>query len=299
MTDLEYEKKAGQYLSAIEDGLARILKPEEPVLQGNVLSAMAYSVLGGGKRIRGSLTLAFMELCGGEWEKALSYACGVEMIHAYSLIHDDLPCMDNDSLRRGKPACHIQFGEANALLAGDALLTLAFETLAKAELPAEANLEAIKILSQAAGAYGMVGGQVIDLESEGRRIDLDTLRELQRLKTGKLIKAAAQLGCVAAGASAIQMEKAVRYAESIGLSFQIIDDILDAVGDELQLGKPVGSDERNHKTTYVTLFGAEKAADLAKEVTEQGVSALSGFTGRDANMAFLQMLAGSLLHRLK
>lgn len=201
----------------------------------------------------------------------MSLACAVEMVHAYSLIHDDLPCMDNDDFRRGKPSCHKAFGEANALLAGDGLLTLAFETAASAKLPESARLEAVRILSQAAGVAGMIGGQVIDLESEGRQISTELLDTLYALKTGALLRAAAALGCIAGNAPQAIHSAAEAYATAYGLAFQITDDILDVVGDAEKLGKPVGSDGENRKTTYVTLFGIDGARQRAAEQIQRAM----------------------------
>ena len=228
--------------------------PQEAVFQ-----AMRYSLLDVGR------------MSDADPEGAMSLACAVEMVHAYSLIHDDLPCMDNDDFRRGKPSCHKAFGEANALLAGDGLLTLAFETAASAKLPESARLEAVRILSQAAGVAGMIGGQVIDLESEGRQISAELLDTLYALKTGALLRAAAALGCIAGNAPQAIHSAADAYATAYGLAFQITDDILDVVGDAEKLGKPVGSDGENRKTTYVTLFGIDGARQRAAEQIQRAM----------------------------
>ena len=245
---------------------------------GTVCDAMRYSLQNGGKRIRPVLTLEFCRVCGGNVEAALPFAKAVEMIHTYSLIHDDLPCMDDDGLRRGKPSCHVEFGEAFALLAGDALLTLAFETLVTASLPAERKVEACSLLSKAAGFAGMVGGQELDLQNEGCDIPVELLRKTDALKTGALIKAACLLGCVAADASQDQRNAASVYAENIGLAFQIVDDILDVTGSTETLGKPAGSDEENDKTTYVSLLGLKESKRLADELTQKAVKALTVFS---------------------
>lgn len=230
-----------------------------------VFQAMRHSLLDAGKRLRAAFVLEFGRISGADPEGAMSLACAVEMVHAYSLIHDDLPCMDNDDFRRGKPSCHKAFGEANALLAGDGLLTLAFETAASAKLPESARLEAVQILSRAAGASGMIGGQVIDLESEGRQISAELLETLYAMKTGALLRAAAALGCIAGNAPQEIRRAADVYAAAYGLAFQITDDILDVVGDTEKLGKPVGSDGENQKTTYTTLFGIDGARRRAEE----------------------------------
>lgn len=243
--------------------------PQEAVFQ-----AMRYSLLDAGKRLRAALVLEFGRMSDADPEGAMSLACAVEMVHAYSLIHDDLPCMDNDDFRRGKPSCHKAFGEANALLAGDGLLTLAFETAASANLPESARLEAVRILSQAAGVAGMIGGQVIDLESEGRQISTELLDTLYALKTGALLRAAAALGCIAVNAPQAIHSAADAYATAYGLAFQITDDILDVVGDAEKLGKPVGSDGENRKTTYVTLFGIDGARQRAAEQIQRAMQSV-------------------------
>jgi geranylgeranyl diphosphate synthase type II len=261
-----------------------------------VSAAMRYSLEGGGKRIRPCLTLEFCRVCGSDPRAALPFAAAVEMVHTYSLIHDDLPCMDDDDLRRGKPSCHIQFGEANALLAGDGLLTLAFETLAKAALPADRIAEACATLAAAAGHRGIIGGQTMDLENEGRAVSLETLRQTDARKTGALIRAACLLGCIAAGASPSQRETAADYANGLGMAFQIVDDILDVTGDTATLGKPAGSDETQHKSTYVTLCGLDGAKRDARAFTDAAVKALDAFG--EAGDA-LRALALSLCERKK
>lgn len=262
--------------------------------QDIVRDAMLYSLQNGGKRVRPMLTLAFCSVCGGDVQAALPFACAVEMIHTYSLIHDDLPCMDDDDLRRGKPSCHKQFGEANALLAGDGLLTLAFETVTKAENIAPADIgRAVRVLSRLAGYGGMIGGQVIDLLSEEKSVDYDTLHRIDNLKTGALIKAAALLGCIAAGITDETILRAAEtYAENIGFAFQIVDDILDVTADTETLGKPVGSDEKNEKSTFVKLLGLEKCRQLANDLTAQAISALKAMPGDTAFLCdFARQLA--------
>lgn len=261
-----------------------------------VSEAMKYSVRNGGKRIRPMLTLEFCKACGAEPEKALPFACAVEMIHTYSLIHDDLPCMDDDDYRRGKPSCHIAFGEANALLAGDALLTLAFETAVKADIAAENVVRAVKELSYSAGILGMVGGQVLDLQNENKALTLSELEQIHNLKTGELIRVACVLGCVAAGADEEKIKAAEAYAKGIGLTFQIVDDILDVTSDAETLGKPIGSDAENQKTTYVSLLGIEKSKEVAAELTRKAKAALAVY---DENTEALSLLADNLLIRKK
>lgn len=257
---------SGQYAGMIDRALERYL----PGPTGNgVNEAMRYSALNGGKRVRPFLTLEFCRVCGASVERALPFACAVEMVHAYSLIHDDLPCMDDDSVRRGKPSCHKAFGEANALLAGDALLTLAFETvLGAGQISPENRVKAGLALSRAAGHAGMIGGQAVDIRIDQCGADLNTLIETDKLKTGRLIEAAAVLGCLAAGADSKKTDAAGKYASHIGLAFQIVDDLLDS-------GQEDGG--RDEKPTYVTLMGAEKAAEKISELTAKAREALEIF----------------------
>ncbi len=267
-------------------------------LQTVVAEAMAYACADGGKRIRPVLTLEFCRLCGGNPEAAMPAAAAIEMIHSYSLVHDDLPCMDNSLLRRGKPSTHAVYGETMALLAGDGLLNLAFETILspknRGSLTAEGVLGAASALADAAGIEGMVGGQVIDLANEGKQIDLATLEALQRGKTAALLIAACVMGARLAGATPALEQAARTFGEGIGLSFQIIDDILDVTADAAKLGKPVGSDAENEKTTYVSLLGLEEARRLAAQRTDEAVEALAVF-GDAADS--LRQLATALLNR--
>lgn len=263
------------YLDEINSALKEYLPTADDV----VSQAMRYSVENGGKRIRPALLLEFCRVCGGDYKKAVPFACALEMIHTYSLIHDDLPCMDNDDFRRGKPSCHIAFGEEYALLAGDALLTLAFETAMKSNLSAEITVKAAKELAKAAGVMGMVGGQVLDLQNEGKKVGISDLQKTDELKTGELIRAACVLGCVCAGADDKKIAAAEKYAHDIGIAFQIVDDILDVTSDEETLGKPIGSDEENQKSTYVSLLGIEKSRKTAEELTLNAQKALDAFDG--------------------
>ncbi len=253
-----------------------------------VVDAMRYSLLQGGKRIRPTMLLEFFALCGGEKERALPFAAALECIHTYSLIHDDLPCMDDDDLRRGKPSCHRAFDEATALLAGDGLLTLAFETAANApDLPPQRVVSALSLLARRAGVVGMIGGQVIDLQSEGKDISLERVTEMYARKTGALLCAAAEIGCLLAGATPEQLAAARQYAEAVGLAFQIVDDLLDAEGDTATLGKPVGSDEKNEKSTYVRLVGVPAAKRTVGELTANAKAALAAFSGDTQPLAAL------------
>ncbi len=288
-----------QYQTMLEKKLESYL-PEEGTQQADVAEAMRYSLLDGGKRIRPVLLMEFCRVCGGDPEKVLPFACAVEMIHTYSLIHDDLPCMDDDSMRRGRPSNHIMFGEASALLAGDALLTMAFEIMSSKEaveaVGAERAVRASHILAFRAGASGMIGGQQIDLMSEGRGISLDTLRTMDEKKTSALISAACRMGCALAGAGEEKEEAAGRYAWSMGLAFQIVDDILDATGTQEELGKPVHSDAERDKNTYVSFMGLTEASEEAQRLTQEAVKQLDAF-GEEA--AFLKELTNELCSRRK
>lgn len=277
-----------RYTALIETYLAGCFCEEAP--QKELFDAIRYSLLAGGKRLRPMLTLALCEICGGSAEEALPFAAAVEMVHTYSLIHDDLPCMDNDDYRRGKPTNHKVYGEAMAVLAGDALLTAAFSQLAAAALPAERVVRAVDALSRCAGELGMVGGQVLDINAETRLCTEQEVYDIQSRKTGALISAACQLGVIAAGGSDGQLRSAVRYAEAIGLAFQIEDDILDVIGDEKKLGKATGMDET--KNTFVRLYGIERCRAMIAEQTEIALQA-----AQELNAPFLTELAETLQHR--
>jgi geranylgeranyl diphosphate synthase type II len=240
---------------------------------------MRYSVFAGGKRIRPVLMIAACEAVGGDAERVLPAACAMEMIHTYSLIHDDLPAMDDDDFRRGRPTNHRIFGEAAAILAGDALLTEAFILLSDAQInarvPAEIRCRVLHTIARCAGSQGMVGGQVVDMESEGKAIDLPTLQYIHTRKTGALILAAIQAGALLGGADEASLAALTRYGEAAGLAFQIADDILDVVGDQAVIGKDVGSDQERGKATYVALLGLEEARVRASELRDLGVAALA------------------------
>ena len=266
-------------------------------INDTVKKAMEYSLMSGGKRVRPMLLMAAADAVNESGSKFLTIAAALEMIHTYSLIHDDLPAMDNDDLRRGKPTTHKVFGEAIAILAGDALLTLAFEVMLRQRGVSHASiLFVVDEVSQAAGVAGMIGGQAIDLESEGKKIDLETLKRMHIGKTGALFKAAIRSGAILAGASSSQLKALTNYANNFGLAFQITDDILDVTGDEKIFGKPIGSDERNQKSTYVTLTSLDEAKKLASEAVDNGVNALKIF-GEEAD--FLRNLIKYLLTRNK
>jgi geranylgeranyl diphosphate synthase type II len=260
------------------DAALQAFLPAEEILPASLHRAMRYSVFAGGKRLRPILLLAACEAVGGEVEHALPAACALEMIHTYSLIHDDLPAMDNDDFRRGWPTSHKVFGEALAILAGDALLTEAFILLAdpgrNRKLSAKVSREVIHTIARAAGSLGMVGGQVVDMESEGKQIDFPTLEYMHIRKTGALILAAIQAGARIGGADTANFNSLSQYGAAAGLAFQIADDILDVVGDQEKLGKEVGSDQARGKATYPSLLGLEEARGRAVELRDRAIRAL-------------------------
>ncbi|MBQ8572423.1 MAG: polyprenyl synthetase family protein [Ruminococcus sp.] len=288
-----------KYLTLVNKTLMKLLeggRNEYKVLT----DSMIYSVSAGGKRIRPMLSMAFASLCGKSPEVALYPACGVELIHTYSLIHDDLPCMDNDDMRRGKPSNHVVFGEDTALLAGDAMQSLAFEAILSDEsvgkIGYEAAAKCARALAKLCGKDGMVGGQVIDLALEKCEGDSETVSLMHSLKTAALIKAACVMGCIAAGADDEQISAAAEYAECIGLQFQIVDDILDVTSTTDVLGKPVNSDIENNKSNMVSLLGIEKCRALAKELTDKAINALDAFEGDTSGLV---SFAEDLLNRNK
>lgn len=292
---MDMAEKLKEYARLTQEGLETYL-PEQAGALKTIFQAARYSALAGGKRLRPALLMEFYALHGENAEKALPFACALEMVHTYSLIHDDLPCMDNDDLRRGKPTNHKVFGEATALLAGDSLLTRAFETMlyhCPTEIPAENALKAAGILAARAGMEGMIGGQVMDLDFETRRPEKEELSQMVHLKTGCLLMAACEMGCALAGAGEEEMKKARLYGEKLGLAFQIQDDILDVTGSTEKLGKPVGSDAENHKNTFVSYYGLEECRRLVEENTRQAVEAVALLQGSD----FLTELARSLQKR--
>lgn len=281
----------------VEGTLATLCQVDEATEKYAILpQAQSYSLMAGGKRIRPVLTLAFCRLFGGDVEAALPYACALEMIHTYSLIHDDLPCMDDDDLRRGRPTSHKVYGEAIALQAGDALLTDAFALAAEnPHLSGATNARAVAMLARAAGRYGMVGGQVLDLLCEKENPDFETLKHMHRLKTGALMRVAATLGALAAGVPEgdERMADAVRYAEGIGMVFQIVDDILDVTGTAEELGKLPGSDVAQEKTTFLSFLSIEEARDYAERLNVSACKVLQKYE----NNEFLIRLAEYLLGR--
>ena len=277
---MDWKKQLEEYAALTEEALLQYIQPQKDCGQGTIFEAARYSAMAGGKRLRPALVLEFCRLCGGDVRTALPFACALEMIHTYSLIHDDLPCMDNDDLRRGKPTNHKVYGEAMVVLAGDGLLNLAFETASDpmllASIDPQTQLRAIRTLSRSSGMEGMIGGQVLDIEAETRPISLEELKTLQSLKTGALIGAAASLGCILGGADGKKTEAAQEYARCIGLAFQIQDDILDIEGDEAVLGKPIGSDADNQKSTYPSLLGLDACKQMVHDLSRQAVEALEG-----------------------
>lgn len=297
---MNWQTRLNEYIGQTQLFLDHNLNTDGCVGQEKLVEAMRYSALAGGKRLRPALLLEFYRILGGKVERALPFAAALEMIHTYSLIHDDLPCMDNDDLRRGQPTNHKVYGEAMAVLAGDALLTQAFVLATDpgytAGLPAQAVLEAAHCLAQQAGVLGMAGGQALDLQAEGKELGIQALTQLQACKTGALICAACQIGCILGGASEEQTQAAQTYASCIGLAFQIQDDILDIEGDEAVLGKPVGSDQTNQKSTFPALLGLPACRQKVHELTEQAVAAIEG---KFAQTEFLTGLARSLDGRKK
>ena len=278
-----------QYSRRIETLLAQLYEnPGEP--QRRLFEAMQYSLLAGGKRLRPCLVYAFCALCGGSPEQADPAAASVELIHTYSLIHDDLPCMDNDDLRRGKPTNHKVYGEATAVLAGDSLLTDAFRVLAESKLPPERTLACVRLLSECAGPWGMAGGQALDMLAEQRVCSDEEVLAIQSRKTGALIRAACMLGVHCAGGTKAQLVAAAEYADALGLAFQIRDDVLDATSDEKTMGKGVRSDE--NKNTFVRLYGIEVCEKKIAALTEQAVRALDAFDDPADLRALAEYLAG-------
>ncbi len=288
---MKYDIQYAQYQEAVEAFLSTCFHdPSHP--QQKLFESMRYSLLAGGKRLRPVLVLAFCKICGGDWEKAVSFAAALEMVHTYSLIHDDLPCMDDDDYRRGKLTNHKVYGEALAVLSGDALLTAAFHFLAAAPLAAQVRIDAVDVLSTCAGELGMVGGQVLDMQSETRQCSEQEVLDIQSRKTGALIKAACQLGVLAAGGSPAQLDAASVFAEHIGLAFQIRDDMLDVIGDAQTLGKAVGVDAV--KNTFVQLYGVDTCGTMVEEHTAAALCALSAFEDTE----FMSELANKLVLRM-
>ena len=289
---MAFQLRYDTYRAAVEEYLGGLFPGDKPY--GRLQEAMRYSLMAGGKRVRPVMALAFCDLMGGEWRRAIPFGCALELVHTYSLIHDDLPCMDDDDLRRGKPTCHKVYGEAMAVLAGDALQAEAFRLIATAPgVTDRQRAEAALVLSRACGADGMVAGQTLDMLGLGR--NRGELELLHGLKTGAMIQGAAELGCVAAGADSRQREQAAEYARHIGLAFQVRDDILDVIADQKELGKTVGSDQRDGKTTFVDLLGLEECEALVAQETARAKAAIADLPGCE----FLLNLAERLADRRK
>ncbi|HIT28775.1 MAG TPA: polyprenyl synthetase family protein [Candidatus Faecousia gallistercoris] len=289
MTD--FQERLDQYRSFMEAYLSQhcFLNPDEP--QQKLFEAMRYSLLAGGKRLRPVLVLEFCRMCGGDWQAAAPFAAAVEMVHTYSLIHDDLPCMDNDDYRRGRLTNHKVYGEATAVLAGDGLLTAAFSSLASAPYAPETRIRAVECLARCAGELGMVGGQILDMESEERACTEQEILDIQSRKTGALIQAACRLGVLAGGGNEEQLQAAGAFAAQLGLAFQIRDDMLDRIGDARTLGKAVGVDGK--KNTFVRLYGMEVCETLVAQHTHAALDALRPFP----DGKWLEQLAVSLTDR--
>lgn len=285
-----------QYIEKANTALHTYMKTEVNP-QKTIYEAMEYSLFAGGKRLRPVIMMAVCDMCGGDSDSVMPFAAAMEMIHTYSLIHDDLPAMDNDDLRRGMPTNHIKFGEAAAILAGDALLNKAFEVMSQySQLDAAATLEIIKTISVSSGTEGMIGGQIVDIESENKSISIDELRYIHSLKTGAIIRSAAVAGAIAAGADSEHIKAVDDFAHNLGIAFQICDDILDVVGNQEILGKPIGSDAENSKNTYVSIYGLEKAESLAHEYSEKAKKSLESFGEKNK---FLIQLTDYLSERKK
>ncbi|MBE6974599.1 MAG: polyprenyl synthetase family protein [Ruminococcaceae bacterium] len=283
--------RGAEYRAYAEDFLRKWYAQWHSEPQKELFDAMEYSLLAGGKRLRPILCMEFCRLCGGDWKKAAPFAAAVEMIHTYSLIHDDLPSMDNDDFRRGRPTNHKVYGEAMATLAGDALLTDAFSVAASADVAPTAVLEAIRVLAECAGSLGMVGGQVLDIKSEDRELTEQEVLDIQRRKTGCLISAACAMGALAGGCSEEQYDAACQFAAGLGLAFQIRDDMLDVIGTAEEMGKGVGTDE--YKNTFVRLYGLKKCEELVQSYTRYALDALEVFD----DTAYIDSLAKGLTAR--
>ena len=285
---------AGEYKHIIEQALEKYFLPAEGTSTNSLnglAEAMRYSLLAGGKRIRPMLVLEFCRISGGDIEKALPVACAIEMLHTYSLIHDDLPSMDNDDLRRGKPTNHVVFGECTAILAGDTLQAEAFGSILRSQLPADRKAKCAELLADAAGLDGMCGGQYLDMSWEGRKLSEQELTEINSRKTGALIVAACQMGVAAAGGSQLQFDTAGHFGAALGLAFQIRDDMLDVLSSAEELGKPIGSDMREEKNTYMALMGKEGCEKTVNQLTQFAKNILTEAFD-DTN--FLSELAESL-----
>lgn len=293
---MNFKEKFSEYIDFTEKNLKAYSVCEgADGAQKNLISAMNYSLEAGGKRIRPTLVYAFCEACGGSYKNASAPAAAIEMIHTFSLIHDDLPAMDDDDLRRGKPSCHKAFDEATAILAGDALSVLPFEIIADDKiLTSDQKIKIISCLAKAVGRDGMIGGQVIDMENEKRsNVTELELRNMYKHKTGELIAVSCMMGCICAGADDETIKASAEYGYKLGLAFQIVDDILDVTSTDEELGKPTGSDAEENKTTFVTLYGIKKAQEIAEKITDEAMLMLEKF----GNNTFLKELTELLLSR--
>lgn len=284
---------ANEYKKYVDAKLSEYFKPSGLSYDG-LLESMHYSLTAGGKRIRPMLVLEFCRISGGNIEKTLPVACAIEMLHTYSLIHDDLPCMDNDALRRGKPTNHVVYGECTATLAGDALQAEAFGTIARSQLPAEARVTCVEILADAVGSDGMCAGQYLDMVGEHKLLSEDELNDINSRKTGSLLTAACRMGVAAAGGNKAMLDAAAQYGACVGAAFQIRDDILDVISTSEELGKPIGSDAQEQKNTYMTLLGEYKCMQMIEKLTDQAKNAVAG-TFEDTK--FLCELADSMVTR--
>jgi len=294
---MEFMEKQKSYADMINDFLEGYIK-ENDLIEKSIYSAMRYSLLAGGKRLRPVLALSVCDMLKGDLNEVLPFACAVEMIHTYSLIHDDLPAMDNDDYRRGKPTNHKIYGESLAILAGDGLLNMAFELMLESTSNNCNNIEnkvkAMEYISKSSGVKGMIGGQVIDTESENKQVPIQTLEHMHRCKTGALIKAPVVSAAIICNASCEELRSLELYAEGLGLAFQIKDDILDVEGSTEKLGKQVGSDMSNKKTTYVSIYGLEKSKQMLKRTTEEAIKSIEKF---GTKASFLKELAEYLIVR--
>jgi farnesyl diphosphate synthase len=292
--ELDFPRWSAAHLAEVESALDRWVVAGAPAGLGE---AMRYAVLDGGKRLRPLLVMAAAEAVRGDMQAALRAACAVELIHAYSLVHDDMPCMDNDVLRRGKPTVHVRFGEAQALLAGDALQALAFELLTPSttEMPDRIQASLCRLLARAAGHDGMAGGQAIDLASVGHALGEDELRQMHRLKTGALLRCSVMLGAACAEPTDAARQALTRYGDAIGLAFQVVDDILDVTADSATLGKTAGKDAAQDKPTYVSLMGLDRSRAYAASLFDEAVSALAASGLPDTRA--LQALATMVIQR--
>lgn len=284
-----FEDRSREYRDYIEDYLKNIYTKFSGEPQRPLFDAMQYSLLAGGKRLRPIVAFDFCRMCGGDWQNAAPFAAAIEMIHTYSLIHDDLPCMDNDDFRRGRPTNHKVFGEGMAVLAGDALLTDAFMVAASAKLPRPEDMAtAIALIAEGAGSLGMVGGQVLDIMSEERELTEQEVVDIQSRKTGKLIHIACCLGAIAGGATQEQFKAAGQFAGALGLAFQIRDDMLDVIGTQEEMGKGVGTDAA--KNTFVRLYGLEKCEALVQKYTQYAIDSLGVFEDKEYMIALARSL---------